>query len=152
ELVTAPAAAGFVEAAQVFAQQAKGAGVTVNVRRLDAGSYFGPNYLKYVFAQDFWGSHTFLSQAAQATLPKATLNKTHWTQRTAGRRLTSPEQKWLALVQQAIRTVDVPKRCSLLREAQRIEWESGTYIVYAYNNVIDAYSSKMQGFTPSKSG
>ena len=49
ELVTGPIAQGTVEAAQVFAQQAKGAGVTVNLRSISVTEYYGPNYLKWAF-------------------------------------------------------------------------------------------------------
>jgi peptide/nickel transport system substrate-binding protein len=53
ELVTAPVYVGVVESAQVFAEQAKDAGVNVSVRRLDSGTFYGDNYLKWTFGQDF---------------------------------------------------------------------------------------------------
>jgi peptide/nickel transport system substrate-binding protein len=49
---------GIVEAAQVLAEQAKGAGVTISVRKVDPGTYYGDNYLKWRFAQDYWFTRT----------------------------------------------------------------------------------------------
>ena len=69
ELVTAPVFQGIVEAAQVFAEQAKGAGVNVKVRKVDSGTFYGDNYLRWPFAQDFWASRVYLSQVAQGDLP-----------------------------------------------------------------------------------
>ena len=56
QLVTAPVFQGVVQAAQVFAQQASAAGVKVSLRKLDTGTFYGPNYLKWTFAQDFWAT------------------------------------------------------------------------------------------------
>src|SRR3712207_4538313 len=78
ELVTEPVFQGIVEAAQVFAEQAKGAGVNVRLRRVDSGTFYGDNNLKWPFAQDFWATRTYLSQVAQGDLPNSPFNETHW--------------------------------------------------------------------------
>jgi peptide/nickel transport system substrate-binding protein len=78
QLVTADFAAGVVQAAQVFAQQAKAAGVTVNVKQVPVGTFYGPNYLRWPFAQDFWAYSPYLSQVAQGSLSKSPFNETHW--------------------------------------------------------------------------
>src|SRR5579862_2580285 len=44
QLTTAPVYQGIVEAAQVFVQQALGAGVKVNLNKTDSGTFYGPNY------------------------------------------------------------------------------------------------------------
>jgi hypothetical protein len=33
---------------------------------------------------------------------------------------------------------------------QKIEYEQGGYIIPFFNNLVDAYSTKVQGFKPSK--
>ena len=78
ELVTAPVFQGIVEAAQVFAEQAKGAGVNVKLRKVDSGTFYGDNYLKWPFAQDFWATRVYLAQVAQGDLPESPFNETHW--------------------------------------------------------------------------
>jgi peptide/nickel transport system substrate-binding protein len=141
ELVTAPVFQGAVEGAQVFAQQAKGAGVNVKIRKLDSATFYGPNYLKWVFSQDFWYSNYYLVQAAQATMPGAAYNETHWA-----------DPRWTKLVQQARGEVDDARRKELLHEAQKIEYDEGGYIVWSFSNQIDAASAKVTGFETSANG
>lgn len=140
-LVTSPVAAGLVEAAQVFAQQAKAAGVTVKIDKVDPGTFYGPNYLKWAFAQDFWFTRDYLPQAAAGTMPKAPYNETHWN-----------DAQWLKLINEANATVDEQKRCGLVQQAQKIEYDNGGYIVWGFPNNLDAYNTKVHGFEPDLSG
>ena len=143
ELVTSAGALGAdeVAAAQVFAEQAKGAGVTVNVKKTDSGVFYGEDYLSWPFAQDFWYTRNYLSQAGQATMPGAPYNETHW-----------KNDKWLAIVKEAFGTVDEAKRNELIGQAQEIEFNEGGYIIWAWRNQVDAYSDKIAGLIPSKLG
>ncbi|MGW1676554.1 ABC transporter substrate-binding protein [Saccharopolyspora sp. NPDC002376] len=141
ELVTSPVAAGVVEAAQVFAQQAAEAGITVNIRRVDTGEFFGDMYLSWDFAQDFWFSRNFLAQAATGSLPDSPYNETHW---------NHPE--FNDLVNQARATTDEARRKELIARAQQIEWESGGYIVWGFPNQLDAHSVRVVGLGSDKSG
>jgi peptide/nickel transport system substrate-binding protein len=141
ELVTSPVVQGIVEAAQVLAEQAKGAGVTVNVRKVDPGTFYGDNYLKWAFAQDFWVTRTYLSQVAQCALPDSPFNETHW-----------KDPEFLDLISQARAELDDAKRTELLHRAQEIEYERGGMIIWAFNNQLDAYSDTVGGFHPAKSG
>jgi len=142
ELVTSPVFNGVVEAAQVFAEQAKGAGVNVKVRKVDTGTFYDPDkYLKWPFAQDFWASRVYLAQVAQGDLPNSPFNETHW-----------GKGKFESLINQARGTVDEAKRKEILHEAQQMQYEQGGYIIPYFSNIIDAYSSKVSGFVPAKSG
>jgi peptide/nickel transport system substrate-binding protein len=141
ELVTAPVFQGIVEAAQVFAQQAKDAGVNVKVRKVDSGTFYGDNYLKWTFAQDFWATRVYLSQVAQGDLPESPFNETHW-----------KDPKFIDLIQQARAEVDEGKRADILHEAQTMQYEQGGYIIQYFSNIIDAYSAKLGGFVEAKCG
>lgn len=141
ELVTSPAAAGLVESATVFAEQAKAAGVTVKVNKVDPGVFYGDNYLKWPFAQDFWFTRDFLPQANNSGFPKSPYNETHW---------NDPE--WTKLVTEAMGTIDMDKRCELVKKAQQIEFDRGGYIIWGFPNNIDAYNVKVHGLVPDKSG
>jgi peptide/nickel transport system substrate-binding protein len=143
ELVTAPVFQGIVEAAQVFAQQAKGAGVDVKVRRVDSGTFYGDNYLSWTFAQDFWASRVYLSQVAQGDLPESPFNETHW---------PGDNKKFLDLIQQARAETDEAKRTDILHECQTMQYEEGGYIIPYFSNIIDAYSAKLGGFVEAKCG
>jgi peptide/nickel transport system substrate-binding protein len=141
ELVTAPVFQGIVEAAQVFAQQAKGAGVNVKLRKVDSGTFYGDNYLKWPFAQDFWATRAYLSQVAQGDLPNSPFNETHW---------KPPE--FVKLIQQARAELDDTKRAQILHDAQKMQYDQGGYIIQYFSNIIDAYSAKIGGFVEAKSG
>ena len=142
ELVTSPVFNGIVEAAQVFAEQAKGAGVNVKVRKVDTGTFYDPDkYLKWPFAQDFWASRVYLAQVAQGDLPTSPFNETHW-----------KDPKFVSLIQQARAEADDAKRKDILHEAQKMQYDEGGYIIPYFSNIIDAYSSKLGGFVEAKSG
>jgi len=143
ELVTSAGALGAdeVAAAQVFAEQAKGAGVTVNVKKVDSGVFYGEDYLTWPFAQDFWYTRNYLAQAGQATMPGAPYNETHW-----------ENAEWLAIVNEALTTVDEAKRNELIGQAQEIEFNEGGFIIWAFRNQVDAYSAKIAGLSPSRLG
>lgn len=141
DLVTSPAAAGLVEAAQVFAQQAKAAGVTVNVKKVDPGEFYGEQYLKRTFSQDFWFTRDYLPQTANSGFNTSPYNETHWA-----------DKAWSDLVSQANATTDQAKRCVLIQQAEKIEYNSGGYIIWGFPNSVDAYSAAVHGFVPDKSG
>jgi peptide/nickel transport system substrate-binding protein len=141
ELVTAPVFQGIVAAAQVLAEQAKGAGATISVRKVDSGTFYGDKYLKWVLAQDFWFTRTYLGQVAQSSLKESPINETHWN-----------DAEFVKLIDQARGELDEGKRTELLHEAQAIEHERGGYIVWSFSNQVDAYSAKVGGFQPAKSG
>ena len=143
ELVTSAGALGAdeVAAAQVFAEQAKGAGVTVNVKKVDSGVFYGDEYLSWPFAQDFWYTRNYLLQAGQATMPGAPYNETHW-----------KNDKWLAIVKEGYATVDEAKRNELIGQAQQIEFDEGGFILWAWRNQIDAYSDTIAGLATDKLG
>ncbi|MBK1783784.1 ABC transporter substrate-binding protein [Prauserella cavernicola] len=141
ELVTAPIQAGAVEAAQVFQQQAKAAGVNVRLRRLDTTTFFGENYLSWDFAQSFWYTRNYLPQVANGALPQSPYNETHW-----------EDPEFLDLVRRADRTVDRAEREELLKQAQRIEYERGGNIIWGFMNQVDAFQVYVAGLVPDRTG
>jgi peptide/nickel transport system substrate-binding protein len=141
ELVTGDIFRGVVEAAQVFAEQAKGAGVQVKVRKVDTGTFYGDNYLSWPFAQDFWSTRTYLTQVAQGSLPDSPFNETHW-----------DNKEFQTLIRQARGELDEGKRCDLLHEAQKLEYDQGGHIIPYFSNAIDAHSAKIGGIQEARSG
>jgi peptide/nickel transport system substrate-binding protein len=141
ELVTAPVFQGIVEAAQVFAEQAKGAGVKVRLRKVDSGTFYGDNYLKWTFAQDFWATRVYLTQVAQGDLPNSPFNETHW-----------KEPRFIDLIQQARAELDDARRKDILHEAQQMQYEQGGYIIQYFSNIIDAHTASLGGFVEAKCG
>jgi peptide/nickel transport system substrate-binding protein len=134
DLNTTAGDSGMVEVAQIFAQNAKAAGVTVNVKVLDSSTFYGDQYLKWTFAVDFWGTRNYLAQAALATLKTATYNETHFS-----------NARYERLYRQALGTVDIKKRCALIKEMQRLEYNTGGLIIPWFKNQVSAYSAKIGG-------
>lgn len=141
ELTTADIAPGVLQAAQVFAQQASGAGVTVNINKVPVGTFYGENYLQWDFAQDFWAYSPYLSQVAQSMLTTSPFNELHWNDPT-----------YVSLYEQANRTVDQAKQTELVQEMMRIDYDTGGYIIASYNKQLDLINRKVQGLQPSGTG
>ena len=145
-LVTSPVFQGVVQCAEVFAQQALAAGVKVNLDQVNTSIFYGPQYLKWAFAQDFWATREYLPQVAQGSVPAAPFNECHWPPKNAqGTRFTK-------LINEATAELNTAKRTELLHEAEQIEYELGGYIIPYFSNQIDAYTGKMGGFVEAKSG
>jgi peptide/nickel transport system substrate-binding protein len=141
QLVTSDIAQGTVLAAQVLAQQAAAAGITVSVSDVTVNEFYGTNYLKWQFAQDYWFYNFYLPQVSLATLPTASFNETHWN-----------NSRYNSLYNQAIATVDDSLRAELAHEMQQIEYDEGGYIIPFFPPVIDGYGANVGGLVPSKIG
>src|SRR5207237_5297605 len=108
DLQSTNGALGMNEGAQVFAQQAKAAGVKVNVKILDSGAFYSDQYLKWPFSTDFWGSRNYLSQVAAGSLPSSPYNESHWPD--------AARKEFLSLFKQALGTVNSEKRGATRRQ------------------------------------
>lgn len=134
-LVTSDIAGGVVNCADVLAQQAKAAGVTISVDNVPSSSFFGPGYLHYTFAQDYWDYNPYLSQVAQATLPDSPFNECHF-----------DNPRYIQLYNEANSTLDLNKRRDICLEMQLIDFNEGGYIIPAYNKMVDLMSTRVNGF------
>ncbi|TCK22919.1 ABC transporter substrate-binding protein [Pseudonocardia endophytica] len=141
ELVTSPIQAGAVEVAQVFATQARAAGVEIGLRRVDTSTFFSDQYLSWEFAQSFWYTRNYLPQAANSSMPEAPFNETHWT-----------DPQYVALVRRARSEVDAGRRAALVRQAQQIEYERGGYLIWGFPDQVDAVQSYVGGLVPNRTG
>ena len=144
DLQSTNGALGMNEGAQVFAQQAKAAGVTVNVKILDSGAFYGDQYLKWPLSTDFWGSRNYLSQVAAGSLPTSPYNETHWPD--------TKDQKFLSLYQTALKTVDRKKRATILHQMQKMEYDNGGYIIWGFSTLLDGYATKLKGLKTGDKG
>jgi peptide/nickel transport system substrate-binding protein len=143
DLHTTNGAAGMVDSANVFAAQCKAAGVTVNVK--NDPNYYGDQYLKLAFSVDFWGTRGFLPQVGLGMLPPpCPYNETHWPPK------SGEGSDYITLYNQALKETDPTKRCDIVHEMQKAEYEVGGYIIPFFNNLVDAHSAKVEGFKVSK--
>jgi peptide/nickel transport system substrate-binding protein len=141
ELVSSDIGQGTIQAAEVLAQQATAAGINIKVSQVTVTDFFGPSYLKWVFAQDYWYYNFYLPQVSLATLPTSPFNECHF-----------DNPAYIKLYQQAIATIDTAKRQELAHEMQLIDYTDGGYIIPFFPPVIDGYGSNVNGLIPSKGG
>jgi peptide/nickel transport system substrate-binding protein len=141
ELTTSDVAAGVLQSAQVFARQAKAAGITVNVKQVTPDVYYGKDYLQWTFAQDYWYCNAFFSQVFAGSLPTSSFNETHWA-----------DKDYINLFNDALRTTDDAKRHDIARQMQNIDFDHGGYIIATYNQTADLMAANVEGFGPSKTG
>ena len=144
DLHTTNGAAGMVDSANVFASQCKAAGVTVNVK--NDPNYYGDQYLKLPFSVDFWGTRGYLPQVGLGMLPPPCPVQRDAT----GRRRRGEGADYISLYQQALKETDPTKRCDIIHEMQKAEYDVGGYIIPFFNNLVDAHSAKVEGFKVSK--
>jgi peptide/nickel transport system substrate-binding protein len=141
QMTIAPVGQGVIKAAQVYAQQASAAGMTVSLRQITVTELFGPNYSKWPFSVDYWLYNAYLPTVGLAMVPGGFYNETSWNNPT-----------YTKLYKQALAATDVSKRSEICHEMQTIEYNSGGYIIPNYAPVIDGFSSRVQGLTPTISG
>jgi peptide/nickel transport system substrate-binding protein len=140
-LTTSAVATGTVAMATVLAAQAKAAGVTVKLSNVPAGTFFGPNYLKWTFAQDYYNYYPYLAQVAESMLQASPFNETH-----------TSNAHYTSLYNQANATASPSLRKEIIYEMQNYDFNEGGYIIPAFIDVLDAYSDKLTGYTAGKVG
>lgn len=141
QLVSSPIAQGASGSAQAFVQQAKAGGVTVNLRQVNVTQFYGPQYLKWVFAQDFSFYQYYLPSVAQFFVPSGPYNECHF---------NNPH--YTSLFNQALKIVDPAKRVPLVHEMQLIDYSQGGYIIPFFPPVIDGVAANVHGVSPTKTG
>ena len=141
QLVTSPVATGTVAMSTVLQQQARAAGVTINLKQVDPTTFFGPNYLHWTFSQDFYNYSPYLAQVAQSMLPTSPFNETHW---------SLPH--YIDLYKQANATANAATRKQIEHEMQMIDFTQGGYIIPAFIDALDAYSTKITGYSAARVG
>jgi peptide/nickel transport system substrate-binding protein len=135
QLLTSTAVPGMLESAEVFAQEASGAGVKVNLKVVPASAYFDTSqyYLKVPFAQSEW-SGAFQVNAPYAFLSNGAYNETAW-------KSASWNKEFLA----AEGILDENRRNEKYKDLQVPIWEQGGYVIWGFQDDIDAGSPHVHG-------
>jgi peptide/nickel transport system substrate-binding protein len=141
-LTTSQIATGTVAMATVLAEQAKAAGVTINVSNVPSGTFFGKQYLQWPFAQDYYNYFPYMAQVAESMLLNSPFNETH-----------TNDPGYTKLYDQANATASGSAlEKELLHEMQTFDFSKGGYIIPAYVDALDAYSTKIAGFQSARIG
>lgn len=142
-LELALATGGFVPNAEVvFAQAAKDAGVSLQVKKVDQSTFYSQNYAQDPIFSTVWTSTATMDQIiAENSLADSPYNETQETR---------PEIA--QLFEQAQGTEDEQQRTDLIKQIQQFQWEDGGYIFPAFPDQIDASSQAVQGALADTSG
>jgi peptide/nickel transport system substrate-binding protein len=135
KLVTAPAIGGEISMAQVFATQAKGAGVDVQIDQHSVGDFYAQYYLKSAFSQDYGTTQLFLANAGQLMIGADSPYNAN----------AFDDPEYNQLYEQAISTTDNAKRKQLIGQMAKIDYDRGAYIIPIFAPAIEAYSPKVKG-------
>jgi len=134
---------GFVESATLLAEQAKAAGVTMNLKQEPANAYYNPSllYLKMPFAETQWAITSMKFFYLQALASNAPYNETHW-----------KNPAFNTLLFQAIGETDETKAQDLWNQVQQIQYDQGGYLNWTNADWVDGLSNKLKGMKPSGAG
>jgi peptide/nickel transport system substrate-binding protein len=138
-LTTSVITTGTVAMATVLAEQARAAGVTINLRNVPSGTFFGPDYLEWDFAQDYYPYSPYLAQVAYSMLPASPFNETH-----------TSDPAYTSLYNQANATARPALRKEIEYQMQQFDFTQGGYIIPAFVDSLDAYSDKIGGYTTAR--
>jgi peptide/nickel transport system substrate-binding protein len=136
ELVTSPLRAGTVEMAQVFARQAREAGVTINVKNIDINAWF-QGYTTWPFTIMYLaqGPANFMMLTRATHLPTSNYNDT---------KFADPD--FVRLSDQVLASPDQAERCTHLGEMQQILHDKGGWIIWGNDDFLDGHTKKLAGF------
>jgi peptide/nickel transport system substrate-binding protein len=135
EGLTLDVATGVIPNLEVaFAQQAKAAGVTINVTQVDSTTYFSQHYGQDPFYTTLWPTTDLSTQLALAIAPGAYYPEGNW-----------ENPKFLELWEAAKQDQNQASRDDKLGEIQQLFHDEGTYIIYAFNENIDAGTTEVAG-------
>jgi peptide/nickel transport system substrate-binding protein len=142
-LMTSPVISGFVESATLLSQQAKAAGVNIQLKQVPPSSYYNPQllYLKMAFAQTQWPPPSLKFFYLQALSSKAAYNETHWN-----------DPAWNTLLFKAIGELGHTKAQDYWNQVQAIQYNQGGYLSWTNADWVDGISNKVKGLQPSAAG
>jgi len=139
-LQTSDIVPGMLEAATLFAQQAKDAGIKVNVKKEAANAYFDTSklYTKMAFAQSFWTFGSLSLFYEQALLSDAVWNETHYR-----------DPAFDQMIRDAQAAGDETQAKELWHAVQQTQYDEGGYIMWANAELLDGLANDVQGLTPN---
>jgi peptide/nickel transport system substrate-binding protein len=124
---------GAIDAAVLYQQHAKAAGIDINVVREPNDGYFDNIWMKKPWCADYWGGRPTCDWLFTVIYAKgAAWNETHW---------ANPH--FDDLLVQARSETDDKRRATMYAEMQQLIHDDCGQIVLVFNNIVGAYSKKL---------
>lgn len=140
ELTTADLGSGVLTSTELYATQARAAGVDVRLNKLDTASFYGSQYKQWSFSPDLPPPYNYFVTAQQADGPTSTQNFSHF---------SDPE--FSTLYFKAIAEPDFAARKEMAWRMQEIQYERGGSIIWGFQTAVDAMRG-IGGAHPDASG
>ncbi len=128
-------------AALVFAQQAREAGVTVRVTKVDPTVFTGPNRGQWAFSTGNGSSRPYLLSVQQHDGPFAPNIKTNF-----------KDERFTALISAALGQPDIERQKVLVHEAQRIQHDRGGLLIWGFADSLNAVARDIGGLQLDRTG
>ena len=136
--VSEGAYSGATDAAVLFQESLKKAGIALDVKRVSGDGYWDNVWLKVPFCAVYWGGRPSVDlQLSQTFFSTANWNDSHWR-----------DPGFDKLVIAARVELDPAKRKQMYAEAQHMIADTGGMICYAVGDYLDGYSKKVKGVVP----
>ena len=136
QLTASPQASGMVEMCEVLAENAKAAGITIDVRKVPGPEYLANLYTKTPpFGVQVWSNGSYMDQAPLIAIPDGPYNVARY-----------DDEQYTRLYNEAASTVDDAKRFEIMADMHRIQWEKGGYHTFAYARDIGGHADKVKGW------
>ena len=136
--VSEGAFSGATDAAVLYQEAIKKAGISLDVKRVSGDGYWSNVWLKAPFCAVYWGGRpTVGQQLAQTFLSTANWNDTAWKR---------PDFDKLVIAASA--ELDEGKRAKLYDDAQRMIVDDGGMVCFAIGDYLDGYAKKVMGTAP----
>jgi peptide/nickel transport system substrate-binding protein len=136
-ITTSNEKSGQMQAATLFAQQAKAAGVTINLRQVPADTYYSTGWPNYPFGQTSYECATIPYFYSAALLPGGPFNDIQWENPTVINQLKD-----------ALAEMDPGKSKDKWNAVQKTVWADSGWICWGSSPWLDGLSKKVQGATP----
>lgn len=134
ELVTTEDISGLAESAALFANQAREAGIKVEVVKQESGAFWAKTWKTGDFYTTYWGTNDSVIFFASKTMTSnAGQNESGWS-----------DAGFDAAYRKAIGTADAGQRAAALKELQRIEYDRSGYLLWGMADGIDLAAAKVQ--------
>jgi peptide/nickel transport system substrate-binding protein len=126
--------------ALVFAEQARLAGVTINVKKIDTPTFNGKRKNDWVMSTSGSLGQPFLAQATSQDGPTSTSNRTNF-----------KDDRFTELYFAAQAQPNLELRKPLIHEAQEIQHSRGGLLIWGFANFLDGYTDRVGGLTAERS-
>jgi peptide/nickel transport system substrate-binding protein len=136
-LTTAPFVPGMVEAATLLAQQAQAVGVTINLRKVPAGTYFSQGWPNYQFGQTSFQACPLDYFYATTQLPGCPYPDAQF-----------KDPKAYSLVNEALADLNPSTAQDKWNALQQYMWTNGAHVHWGTGPYTDGLSKKVHGAVP----